>query len=151
VAWAHLTGASFIAAGVAVIIGVCARLATAFSTLQIGLFLLLIWIPKATEGSLTPFQRSEAVVTCALMSAAWVMTDSYRGMPWLAVKTRNWIEFGNQKARKKSCLGRHTKATLINPYSWIPGFQIDSLLGQKKEWRKNGVGILTFPHADSNP
>ncbi len=69
VAWAYLTGA-------------------ALSTLQMGLFLLLVWIPKMTEGSLTPFQWGEIVVTWALTSAAWVMTDSYRGRPWLAIKTR---------------------------------------------------------------
>jgi uncharacterized membrane protein len=84
VAWAYFTGATFIAAGVAVIVGICARLAAALSTLQMGLFLLLIWIPRAAEGSLTAFQRGEAIVTCTLMSAAWVMTDSYRATPWLA-------------------------------------------------------------------
>jgi uncharacterized membrane protein len=88
VAWACFTGVTFIAAGVAVIIGVCARLAAALSTLQMGLFLLLVWIPKMAEGSLTAFQWGEVVDTWALMSAGWVMTDSYRGTPWLAVKTR---------------------------------------------------------------
>lgn len=88
VAWAYFTGATFIAAGVAIVVGICARLAAALSTLQMGLFLLLIWIPKAIEGSLTPFQKGEAVVTWALMSAAWVITDSYRGTPWFTVPTR---------------------------------------------------------------
>jgi uncharacterized membrane protein len=88
VAWAYLTGVTFIAAGIAVIIGVCARLAAALSTLQMGLFLLLVWIPKMTEGLLTPFQWGELVVTWALTSAAWVITDSYRATPWLLVKTR---------------------------------------------------------------
>lgn len=88
VAWASLTGVTFIAAGVAIITGVCARLAAALSTLQMGLFLLLVWVPKMAEGSLTPFQWGEVVVTWALTSAAWVITDSYRGTPWLAVKTR---------------------------------------------------------------
>lgn len=88
VAWAYLTGIIFIAAGIAVIIGVYARLAAALLTLQMGLFLVLVWIPKIAEGSMNAFQWGEAVVTCALTSAAWVVTDSYRGAPWLAVKAR---------------------------------------------------------------
>jgi uncharacterized membrane protein len=88
VVWAYLTGVTFMAAGIAIIVGICARLAAALATLQMGLFLLLVWIPKVAEGSLTAFQWGETVVTWALMSAAWVMTDSYRGTPWLTVKTR---------------------------------------------------------------
>jgi len=82
-AWAYVTGATFIAAGVAVITGLWARLAAGLSTLQMGLFLLLVWIPKMAEGSMTAFQRGETVVTWALTSAGWVVTDSYSGAPWL--------------------------------------------------------------------
>jgi uncharacterized membrane protein len=87
-AWAYLTGATFIAAGVAIITGLWARLAAGLSTLQMGLFLVLVWIPKIAAGSMTAFQWGEVVVTCALTSAGWVVTDSYHGTPWFALKPR---------------------------------------------------------------
>jgi hypothetical protein len=80
-----LTGGAFIAAGVAVLVGVCARLAGALSALQMSMFLLLVWVPTVAAGSVNSFQRGEAIVTCALTAAAWVVADSYRGIPWLAI------------------------------------------------------------------
>jgi uncharacterized membrane protein len=88
VAWTYITGWAFIAAGVAMIAGVFARLAAALSALQIGLFLLLVWVPILAAGSRDLFQWSEAIISWALMAAAWVVADSYREMPWLAVGKR---------------------------------------------------------------
>jgi uncharacterized membrane protein len=84
VAWVYFTGAAFIAAGVAIIIGVCTRLAAALSALQMGLFLVLVWIPAVATRSLNSFQRGEVLVTWVLAAAGWVVADSYRGSPWLA-------------------------------------------------------------------
>jgi uncharacterized membrane protein len=84
VGWAYFTGATFIAAGVAMIISVCARLAAALSALQMGLFLLIVWIPFMWIGGLSDFQWGEVAANCALLAAAWVVADSYRDMPWLA-------------------------------------------------------------------
>ena len=76
--WAYFTGCTFIAAGLATLLGFHARLAVTLSALQLALFLFLVWIPIVARGSRDTFQWSETILSAALFAGAWVMADSYR-------------------------------------------------------------------------
>jgi uncharacterized membrane protein len=81
--WAYFTGTAYLLAGAAVLSGVCARLAATLAAVQMGAFIFLVWLPLMVAGKMSAFNWGELVATCVLTAAAWVVADSYKGLPWL--------------------------------------------------------------------
>lgn len=87
--WAYFTGAAFIAAGLAIVTGMFARLAAVLVTLQFLLLTMLVWgLMIVTGRQLTAFQKGEFVVSIILTVFAWVVADSYRAGPGLRSQNR---------------------------------------------------------------
>jgi uncharacterized membrane protein len=91
VAWAYFTGGTYIAAGLAIVIGVRARLAVRLSALQTAMISLLVWVPRVVAGNLNSFQWGEVVVSVALTAGSWVVAESYSDTRKLAVVNRRGV------------------------------------------------------------
>lgn len=102
--WAYFFGVTYIAAAVGMLTGVYARLASVLSTIQMGLFTLLAEMPFVLTGHASAFQWDEFGVSWLITVAAWVVADSYRGVPWFAVDAR-----GSQRRVERE-RGRRTAA-----------------------------------------
>ncbi|HUB20520.1 MAG TPA: hypothetical protein VL990_17905 [Acidobacteriaceae bacterium] len=79
--WADFTGVAFMAAGLALLTGVCSKLAAVLATAEIGLFTLLVWVPIMARGHRTVFHWTETIVSVTLTAATWVVAESWRRQP----------------------------------------------------------------------
>ncbi|MBS0386600.1 MAG: DoxX family protein [Proteobacteria bacterium] len=86
-AWAYITGGAYLAAGIAIISGIFARLAAVLVAVEIALITLLVWAPMVAAGDISAGHWQETVVSCMITAGAWVMAESYRDAPWLVRKT----------------------------------------------------------------
>jgi uncharacterized membrane protein len=74
--WGYVTGVCFIAAGVAILTGVQARLAAILLTVMLASFALLVHEPMLLADHSTHFNWTESAENLAVIGAAWVVADS---------------------------------------------------------------------------
>ncbi len=74
--WGYLTGVCFIAAGLAILTGIQARLATILLTVMIASFGLLANGPMLVADPSSHFNWTESALNLALIGTAWVVADS---------------------------------------------------------------------------
>lgn len=85
VSWAYLTGAGSIAACLGILFAVYPRLAATLEAAMLGIITLVIWGPGLFATPRDRMQWTAFVISSAIACGAWVVADSYRGVPWFAV------------------------------------------------------------------
>jgi uncharacterized membrane protein len=83
-AWAYLTGAGNIAAGIALLFGIQSRLAATLEAAMLGIITVLVWAPGIGAGPTDRLHVTGFLISSAIACGAWVVADSYRAMGWLA-------------------------------------------------------------------
>ena len=79
-AWAYITGAGHIAAGLGVLFGVVPHLAALLEAAMIGVFTALVWIPLVAKAS-SQLNWTGFLISWTIGAAAWVFADSVANKP----------------------------------------------------------------------
>jgi uncharacterized membrane protein YphA (DoxX/SURF4 family) len=74
--WGYATGVGFVAAGVAIVTGVKARLAAILLTAMLAVFALLVHLSTLLADHASHWNWTEAAENLAVTGAAWVVADS---------------------------------------------------------------------------
>jgi uncharacterized membrane protein YphA (DoxX/SURF4 family) len=86
-AWACLTGVGSIAACLGLLFGVWPRLATAMEAAMLGLITLSYWGPDLYTGRTA---TTAFIISFLITAGAWLVADTYRGVPWFATRRPVW-------------------------------------------------------------
>lgn len=84
--FAWFTGAAHIAAGAAVLFSVLPRLGATLEAVMMGLFALMVWLPKVAAHPDSRFLWTAFLVSIAYSAGAQAIAETYRRQPWLVHK-----------------------------------------------------------------
>jgi uncharacterized membrane protein len=82
--WTYLTGAASIAAAAGMLFAIVPRLAVGLEAAMLWIFTLLVWVPRVTSSPHDQGNWSEILISAAIASGVWLVSETYRGVPWLA-------------------------------------------------------------------
>jgi hypothetical protein len=74
--WAYATGVGFVAAGVALLTGVQARVAAILLTVMLASFFVLVHVPTLLAAPSSHWNWSETALNLTVIGVAWVVADS---------------------------------------------------------------------------
>ena len=75
--WGYVTGVAFLAAGLAILTRIQARLAAILLTAMLGTFTVLVHIRILVADHRTQFNWTELALNVTLLGAAWIVADSF--------------------------------------------------------------------------
>jgi uncharacterized membrane protein len=79
---AYFTGAAWIAAALAILSGMLARLAATLTAIMVSLFTVLVWVPMVIAAPASRGNWSEICVSAGISGAAWAVAESLRDRKW---------------------------------------------------------------------
>ena len=82
--WTYLTGAASIAAAAGMLFAIVPRLAVGLEAAMLWIFTLLVWVPRVASSPHDQGNWSEILISAAIASGVWLVSETYRGVPWLA-------------------------------------------------------------------
>ena len=82
--WTYLTGTASLAAAAGLLFAIVPRLAANLEAAMLWVITLLVWIPRVATAPHDQENWAELVISCAIATGAWLVADTYRGVPWLA-------------------------------------------------------------------
>ena len=86
-AWAILSGAGSIAACLGILFGIWPRLAATLEALMVAVIGIVYWGPDLHTGRTA---TTAFIITLLVAAGAWVVAETYRGLPWFAIGRPVW-------------------------------------------------------------
>ena len=82
--WTYLTGAASLAAAAGMLFGIYPRLAASLEAAMLWIITLLVWVQRVASMPTDQANWTEFFISSAIATGAWLVAETYRGVPWRA-------------------------------------------------------------------